>query len=941
MRYNKIFTALSAVALISGAQAASLQSNETNALVTNNLQLQRLTEQHRHHGVEDHKRATPEQKNVPQAQSKIKPTNAKTLNPLANAQTQALAGCDLNAFTTNNTTTLINEIKTQGTSCVNELFSATSSTQQAVYNSSKMVAVANAAQSQSQNYQGGGDDELQALFLWLRAGLYVEFYNDAVTFDSSAYNAVKAAIDAFVANSHFYDNNDAHGKTLSEVVITMDSVEGQDIYLPIAKQWLSRWDQTYADKWYMRNAVNNFFTLLFRGQWNANYPTLVANDAELVSILRNFALDSWMLGSESEFMIANAGRELGRLKAYGGSIQTAVDAALNTIFSTYQVYGYGDAVYIGAADTASYHGNCNDYNICNFKTELETNVLSQVHVCSPTIKIRSQNMTAVQQAAACSKMEYEESYFHGKLQTNNAPVPDDNNTQLQVNIFDSSDDYQKYAGPIFDINTNNGGMYLEGDPSASGNIPNFVAYEASYANPDHYVWNLEHEYVHYLDGRFDLYGGFNAPTETIVWWTEGVAEYVANQDDNQAAIDTINDGSTYDLATVFATTYDGFDQDRIYRWGYLAVRYMFERHNSEVNLMLADTRAGNWSNYKSRIDQWATNYASDFTQWTIDLANQSGNNVAPTANANGPYSGATGASIAFSSAGSSDTDGTIASYSWNFGDGSSSSSANPTHSYSVAGTYTVTLTVTDNDNATDSATASVTVSDGPTSTALSNGVAVSVAGAQGAENFYTLNVPAGATDLSFVITGGTGDADLYVKQGSAPTTSSYDCRPWLNGNEETCNINDADVQAGTYHVMLRAYNTYSGVSLTGSYTGSGSNVPDACASSSPITGGSLDAGVVTCLGSADPIWLSIADVNSHTSMAITIGNGSGDVNVDYKTGGWPSASDNDGSSHNSGTSECIYINNLSSAMDYWGYFKITGGGSGASIVVDFDTAGCR
>ena len=79
-------------------------------------------------------------------------------------------------------------------------------------------------------------------------------------------------------------------------------------------------------------------------------------------------------------------------------------------------------------------------------------------------------------------------------------------------------------------------MYLEGDPSNPDNQANFVAYEASYANADHYVWNLEHEYVHYLDGRFNLYGDFNAPTADIVWWSEGVAEYVSLLEDNSAAI---------------------------------------------------------------------------------------------------------------------------------------------------------------------------------------------------------------------------------------------------------------------------------------------------------------------------------------------------------------------------------------------------------------------
>jgi len=81
----------------------------------------------------------------------------------------------------------------------------------------------------------------------------------------------------------------------------------------------------------------------------------------------------------------------------------------------------------------------------------------------------------------------------------------------------------------------------------------------------------------------------------------------------------------------------------------------------------------------------------------------SGGNLEPVANVNGAYNGNAGSNIYFSSNGSNDPDGTIASYAWNFGDGSTSSQANPSHSYSSDGTYTVTLTVTDNNGATASA----------------------------------------------------------------------------------------------------------------------------------------------------------------------------------------------------------------------------------------------
>jgi chitodextrinase len=66
-------------------------------------------------------------------------------------------------------------------------------------------------------------------------------------------------------------------------------------------------------------------------------------------------------------------------------------------------------------------------------------------------------------------------------------------------------------------------------------------------------------------------------------------------------------------------------------------------------------------------------------------------------------------SVQFSSAGSSDSDGSIVAYLWDFGDDKTSTDANPSHTYRRSRTFTVTLTVTDNDGATDSATVTVEI----------------------------------------------------------------------------------------------------------------------------------------------------------------------------------------------------------------------------------------
>jgi hypothetical protein len=98
---------------------------------------------------------------------------------------------------------------------------------------------------------------------------------------------------------------------------------------------------------------------------------------------------------------------------------------------------------------------------------------------------------------------------------------------------------------------------------------------------------------------------------------------------------------------------------------------------------------------------------------------------------------------------------------------------------------------------------------------LTNGVAVgNLAGATGSAAYWRVAAPAGKT-LTVKISGGTGDADLYTRFGARPTTSTYSCRPYLNGNAETCTT--TNTSAGDYYVMLRGYTTYSGVSLIASY----------------------------------------------------------------------------------------------------------------------------
>src|SRR4051794_14708722 len=104
-------------------------------------------------------------------------------------------------------------------------------------------------------------------------------------------------------------------------------------------------------------------------------------------------------------------------------------------------------------------------------------------------------------------------------------------------------------------------------------------------------------------------------------------------------------------------------------------------------------------------------------------------------------------------------------------------------------------------------------------TTLTNGQTVTgISGATGSWTNYKITVPTGQTQLKITMSGGTGDADLYVKRGAQPTATVYDYRPYLTGNNETVTVTNP--VAGDWYISLNGYAAYSGVSLNATYSGS-------------------------------------------------------------------------------------------------------------------------
>ena len=286
-------------------------------------------------------------------------------------------------------------------------------------------------------------------------------------------------------------------------------------------------------------------------------------------------------------------------------------------------------------------------------------------------------------------------------------------------------------------------------------------------------------------------------------------------------------------------------------------------------------------------------------------------NVAPTANANGAYTSSVGQSINFSSQGSSDSDGSIASYEWNFGDGSVSTLANPSHAYSVARNYTVTLTVTDDGGLTHTSTTTASV------TAPQNLAPVAQA-----------NGP---------YSGEAGSAISFSSQGSSDSDGSIASYSWDFGDGNTSS------QASPSHTYVSGGDFTVTLTVTDNLGATGSSVAAVTVSSVPVNGL-----VNACLTQAEEDYIA---VQSATPVCVTAGSdkyfyfyadgltqttirtqyGSGDVALYYSHSGWATSSSYNQVSNTSGNTETITVNGLATG---WHYILVGGNHSGVTLRVD-------
>ncbi|WP_045465223.1 M9 family metallopeptidase [Vibrio hyugaensis] len=511
--------------------------------------------------------------------------------------------------------------------CYGSWFSAPADSLNNIYSEASLSRIQIALNQAIASYRGEAEQarKLENLGEFIRAAYYVRYNAQQPDFSDALSQRFAQSINAFLANPHALDQGREQVGAMKSLTLMVDNVKQLPLTMEAQLAALGHFNLETAKDTQWVDGLNNLFRAMAGHAARDDFYRYMASHTQHIDTLVTFARDNaWALDTDASFLVYNAVRETGRLLASPDKAtkQKAL-IAMQQVMDQNPLGSEHDKLWLAAVEMMSYFApeGLNGLDLDQAKRDLAARVLPNRYECQGPAIIRSQDLTEAQAIGACDVLAAKETDFHQVANTGQQPVADDNNERVEVAVFANKSSYVDYSSFLFGNTTDNGGQYLEGNPAQAGNVARFVAYR--YANGDELsILNLEHEYTHYLDARFNQYGSFsdNLAHGYIVWWLEGFAEYMHYKQGYDAAIGLIADGKM-SLSDVFATTYS-HDTNRVYRWGYLAVRFMLEEHPQEVDSLLALSRSGQFAEWAKQVQLLGEQYNGEFKRWLDSVSSE-------------------------------------------------------------------------------------------------------------------------------------------------------------------------------------------------------------------------------------------------------------------------------------------------------------------------------
>ncbi|MER6359758.1 collagenase [Kitasatospora sp. NPDC001527] len=745
----------------------------------------------------------------------------------APAQFKSLAvqSCTAADFAARTGADLVAFIKSSTPDCIKSLYSG-GKADPSIFQQSRMLSVAAALKDLAAGYTGDNSTGIAQLVKYLQVGYFIQFNYPAAAgpYTPALAAAVSSALDTLFAGTRWRDVTEDNGRILKEVVWLTDSANLQARYMGVYKRILDGYDNSYNAFPQMISAVNSvLFYPLWGGYRNADFVRALAADPALINSLADFAINHRdLLGGPNAVLDTNAGNDLARFAGTSPAAEALAKPLVKKVLDSAPLLTPHAPLYVYTAVQAAYYngGQCSYYGICDLPAKLTSVVLPNQLVCDNRI-LQAQALSAAELATACESLRSQDALFHNTVK-DNGPIPNQYAKNVTFGIFANKTDYTTYSWAIYGNDTDNGGQTVMDATDPNKRAVTVMYQKAWNVNDPARVWNLNHEYTHYLDSIYNLKGNYD--TQSSVpnkWWVEGLAEYVSYSHRGATDVDAMAQAAkhTYKLSTLFQNTYANSDSTRTYPWGYLAVRYMLEKHPADVQAMLERFRAGDYPGGYAVYNNLGTSYDADFDAWLTACAAGACYAAGPTSLFDTTVNGAT---VSVSERSVQTGPGRITSWHWTFGDGTSSDERNPSHTYAAAGSYTVALTTTDDTGRSATSPATVTVTAAPATLPTctepradamgKNCSRTGRAATAGNTDYLYVYLPAGTTTLKVTASGGTGTAHLYYNADTWASPKAFTASSTATGTTQSITVTNPT--AGYRYLSLHAVTDFSGVTIS-------------------------------------------------------------------------------------------------------------------------------
>ncbi|MFE9254246.1 collagenase [Streptomyces sp. NPDC006879] len=482
-----------------------------------------------------------------------------------------------------------------------------------VMSDAHVQAVSQRISSLAAAHDGRNGSNLEEMFTYLHAVAYHDYSRGEIDVtDAPTVAAMAAAIADFGSAARSFDVTATNARTLREALYAGSAPGLRAQQLPLITKVMATMDAnhpaTHGDAAWAGAALAALsvnYLGLYPGNNDTAFRAAAVADPAYRAQFKTFATAGHLIGTGNEWVARDALSEYGRFGEID-SLRPAVAADLGALLKPAEdTFGQGSEQWAKLVSWLNYFGACEQYGVC--KEDIERKLFPYTYTYdNGGIKVRTAlDRATVDQLYYASKQV--KAQYH-RVIGSDQPLADDTNTTLNIVLYASRSDYEKYHPILTGYGTNNGGIYIERGAT-------FYTYQRRV--PQDSSLTLEelfrHEYVHYLNGRFAVPGYFGEGPwyegDRTTSMDEGTAEFFdgATRDDGIAArkslvksiiSDTAGGGPRMSVEQLLNATYDG-DGFRFYSYSGMFFQFLWAEKPSLLREMYTHLRANDVRGFDS------------------------------------------------------------------------------------------------------------------------------------------------------------------------------------------------------------------------------------------------------------------------------------------------------------------------------------------------------